>query len=56
MSAHFYKKGISFATYSHRQIMWRKCYVIHDEVIVTSSMMTYNYDNYIFVRTQVQTL
>ena len=23
MSAHFYKKGISFATYSRRQIMWR---------------------------------
>ena len=26
-----------------------------DEVIVTSSMMTHNYDDFILVRTQVQT-
>ena len=36
-------------------IVTSSCHVMDDEVIVTSSMMTHNYDDFILVRTQVQT-
>ena len=36
-------------------IVTSSCHVMYDEVIVTSSMMTHNYDDFILVRTQVQT-